>query len=275
VTFALKTLPTRATQSFVPTWSRAAMLVAVLAAHVYAFIHLSAEAPVTPLPAIAIEFAALPEPAAAPQAIDPQPEQPPQAQLEQPPEPDLPPPDETEPPPPEDVTPPPPESPPEPAQPPPPPVVDEVPPPVPPPTPPPKPAPKKPMAPVKQATPAPKKIAPRTAWRRVDAPPPAPAQTAAPTAPAMSVASYASLVAAELNRHKYYPESARVSGASGSVGVAFTIGPSGNATVISITSSSGNAALDSAARQAVASIRVPPPPGGIFKTATAIRFSLQ
>jgi protein TonB len=91
----------------------------------------------------------------------------------------------------------------------------------------------------------------------------------------MSTAGYAALVAAELNRHKAYPEAARASGASGSVGVAFTIGPSGHATGIAVTSSSGNAALDSAARQAVASIRVPPPPGGLFRTATTIRFSLR
>ncbi len=91
----------------------------------------------------------------------------------------------------------------------------------------------------------------------------------------MSTASYAALVAGELNRHKAYPESARAAGASGSVGVAFTIGPSGHATSIAVTSSSGNAALDSAARQAVASIRAPPPPGGVFHTATTLRFSLR
>lgn len=90
----------------------------------------------------------------------------------------------------------------------------------------------------------------------------------------MSSAAYASLVAAALNRLKAYPAAARQSGASGSVGVSFTIGPSGRVTNSSIRSS-GNGLLDAAVRQMLASLQVPPPPSGTFRTGTTISFSLR
>ena len=63
----------------------------------------------------------------------------------------------------------------------------------------------------------------------------------------MSQASYAGLLAAELRRHTFYPAAARAAGVSGSVGVVFTVGPSGRVISQSVTRSSGNAALDGAA----------------------------
>ena len=63
-----------------------------------------------------------------------------------------------------------------------------------------------------------------------------------------STASFAGLVIAELNRRKFFPAAARQAGATGAVGVAFTIGPSGRVISQSITRSSGNGALDGAAR---------------------------
>ena len=91
----------------------------------------------------------------------------------------------------------------------------------------------------------------------------------------MSAASYAGLVVAELNRRKFFPAAARAEGATGAVGVAFTIGPSGRVVSQSITRSSGSDALDGAARAILAALHVPPPPGGRFSTATSIRFNLR
>ncbi|MBB4199473.1 hypothetical protein CCR94_01540 [Rhodoblastus sphagnicola] len=91
----------------------------------------------------------------------------------------------------------------------------------------------------------------------------------------MSVASYAGLVLAELNRRKFFPAAARAAGVTGAVGVAFTIGPSGRVVSGSITRSSGDASLDGAARAIMSALHAPPPPGGRFSTATSIRFNLN
>jgi periplasmic protein TonB len=91
-------------------------------------------------------------------------------------------------------------------------------------------------------------------------------------ATAMSPAAYAGLLAAEIRRHTFYPSAARAAGVTGAVGVAFTIGPSGRVVSQSITNSSGNPVLDSAARTTLSSIHTPPPPGGHFSTSTNIRF---
>jgi len=88
-------------------------------------------------------------------------------------------------------------------------------------------------------------------------------------------ANYAGQVIAELNRHKFYPAAARAAGASGSVGVAFTIGPSGRVISQSVIRSSGSAALDAAARAIMSAVSAPPPPGGRFSTRTNIRFNLD
>ena len=97
----------------------------------------------------------------------------------------------------------------------------------------------------------------------------------APAVGGMSHASYAALLAAEIRRRTFYPAAARASGESGSVGVAFTVGPSGRVGGLSITSSSGNAALDGAARSILRAIHTPPPPGGTFSASTSIRFHLN
>ena len=91
----------------------------------------------------------------------------------------------------------------------------------------------------------------------------------------MSSASYAALLAAELRRHTFYPAAARAVGATGSVGVAFTVGPSGRVISQSVTRSSGNAALDSAAHAIMSAIHTPPPPGGRFSTSTNLRFNFH
>ncbi len=97
----------------------------------------------------------------------------------------------------------------------------------------------------------------------------------APAVGGMSHASYAALLAAEIRRRTFYPAAARASGESGSVGVAFTVGPSGRVGGLSITSSSGNAALDGAARSILRAIQTPPPPSGYFSASTSIRFHLN
>lgn len=91
----------------------------------------------------------------------------------------------------------------------------------------------------------------------------------------MSNAAYAALVAAEINRHKFYPAGARASGANGSVGVTFSIGPSGAIRSHSIIRSSGNSALDAAVGQMLASSHPPPPPGGSFYGSTTIHFNFE
>jgi protein TonB len=92
---------------------------------------------------------------------------------------------------------------------------------------------------------------------------------------ALSHADFAALVAAEINRRKFFPAAAREAQASGSVGVAFTIGPAGLVVNQSITRSSGNAALDGAARAILSALRTPPPPSGRFSASTSIRFQLE
>lgn len=94
-------------------------------------------------------------------------------------------------------------------------------------------------------------------------------------APGVSRAGYASLLAAEVARHKVYPAAARAAHATGSVGVVFTVGASGRVISHSITRSSGNSALDGAVHAMMAAVRAPPPPGGIFRSSTTINFSLR
>ncbi|MBB4200012.1 hypothetical protein CCR94_21690 [Rhodoblastus sphagnicola] len=91
----------------------------------------------------------------------------------------------------------------------------------------------------------------------------------------LSSANFAGLVIAQLNRHKFYPAAAQASGATGSVGVAFTIGPSGRVISQSVIRSSGSSALDSAAHAIMSSLQTPPPPGGRFSTSTNINFHMR
>ncbi|HTV32963.1 MAG TPA: TonB family protein [Methylocella sp.] len=90
----------------------------------------------------------------------------------------------------------------------------------------------------------------------------------------MSNAAYAALVSAEINRHKHYPSSAREHGAGGSVGVVFSIGPSGTIISHSIVHSSGNSAIDAAVHEMLAASHPPPPPGGSFRGSVTISFNL-
>lgn len=90
----------------------------------------------------------------------------------------------------------------------------------------------------------------------------------------MSKAAYAAVVAAELNRHKHYPSSARQAGSSGAVGVTFIIGPSGSISGHAITHSSGDGAIDAAVREMLAASHPPPPPGGFFRGQVTISFDL-
>lgn len=86
--------------------------------------------------------------------------------------------------------------------------------------------------------------------------------------------SYAALVVAQIQAHKYYPPAARGQRISGVVAFTFAIGPSGTVSRFNMTRSSGSAVLDQAARQIVFSIRPPPPPGGSFIGASSLRFDM-
>jgi len=90
----------------------------------------------------------------------------------------------------------------------------------------------------------------------------------------MSNAAYAALVSAAINRNKHYPSSARESGATGSVGVVFSISSTGAIVSHTITRSSGNSALDAEVRQMMSSTHPPPPPGGSFRGSVTISFNL-
>jgi protein TonB len=99
---------------------------------------------------------------------------------------------------------------------------------------------------------------------------------AAPSGPSpQAVGAYRGLVLAELNRRKSYPDSARASGAQGRVVVSFTVGPAGRVVNQSVTVSSGNGALDAAARSAVQRMALPAPPGGRFSGSAVLRFALD
>jgi protein TonB len=99
--------------------------------------------------------------------------------------------------------------------------------------------------------------------------------TGQPVDSGASRASYAALVVAEIQAHRFYPESARQRSVQGAVGVSFTIGPSGRVAAASVVRSSGSAELDDAARTIVRSISPPPPPGGSFSASTTIRFHVE
>ncbi len=91
----------------------------------------------------------------------------------------------------------------------------------------------------------------------------------------MSRNAYAGLLAAELRRHTFYPAAARAAGVTGSVGVTFTVGPSGRVISQAVTRSSGNAALDSAAHAILGAVHTPPPPGGRFSASQNLHFGLH
>jgi len=90
-----------------------------------------------------------------------------------------------------------------------------------------------------------------------------------------AAASYASLVAGEIRRRRYYPEEARRAGLTGTVVVAFAIGPSGGIASHSIVRSSAAWPLDAAVRGMMAGMRLPPPPGGTFRATVPVRFETQ
>jgi protein TonB len=80
----------------------------------------------------------------------------------------------------------------------------------------------------------------------------------------MASSAYRSIVQARLSARKTALQSTASRGLKGYVIVSFSIGASGTVTRASVSKSSGNGAVDSAARAMVASTSFPPPPGGSF-----------
>ena len=76
--------------------------------------------------------------------------------------------------------------------------------------------------------------------------------------------AYRSIVQARINARKSALQATASRGMKGYVIVSFSIGASGNVTRASVSKSSGNGAVNSAARAMVASTSFPPPPGGSF-----------
>lgn len=83
----------------------------------------------------------------------------------------------------------------------------------------------------------------------------------------MTSAEYASLVKKEIERKRKRPEKAMF----GTVNVSFCINKEGRAESISIVKST-KPGLEPTARMIIASIEVPPPPGGSFNGTIAIKF---
>jgi len=90
-----------------------------------------------------------------------------------------------------------------------------------------------------------------------------------------AAASYGSLVLGELRRHRHFPAEARAEGIQGVALVAFTIGPSGSVVSHAIVRSSGHAVLDASIHGMMSAIRLPPPPGGVYRQTVPIRFELN
>ena len=90
-----------------------------------------------------------------------------------------------------------------------------------------------------------------------------------------SRAAYAARVAAEINRHKRYPDAARMAGRSGFVGVRFHVDAAGRIAGWNMSRSSGDAAIDAAVAHMFAVAHPPPPPGGRFDGSIVIRFELN
>lgn len=80
----------------------------------------------------------------------------------------------------------------------------------------------------------------------------------------MASSAYRSIVQARLSARKGALQATASRGMKGYVIVSFSIGASGSVTRASVSKSSGNGAVDSAARAMVASTSFPPPPGGSF-----------
>ena len=217
-----------------PAWVRPLALAGVIAAHAVVFVLLGTKVEPEQLPSVPLELSDLPYS---------EPTPPPVSEAEPPPMEEVMMPDEVRPPP--DPYAMPPEMPP--------PVVQET--------------PKQQPVPVKPRLPVAAK--PKVVARPASPRPATTAEAATPAAPAFSGAAYGALVSAQLQRHLAYPSSA--SGA-GAVGVTLSIGPSGHAISVVITSSSGNAAFDAAVRQAGLAVQAPPPPGGHYIAHTTIRF---
>lgn len=82
-----------------------------------------------------------------------------------------------------------------------------------------------------------------------------------------------------LAARKRYPQQAMQRGDEGTVGVRFTVDPTGRVLDVAITRSSGSTLLDNAARDMLAGQRVPPFPSGMTLALTTvpvnIRFELE
>lgn len=90
-----------------------------------------------------------------------------------------------------------------------------------------------------------------------------------------SGSSYASLVNARLAARRSRIQSLLGSGTRGRVVITFSIGQGGSVRSASVTTSSGNARLDSAARSVVAATSFPPPPNGSFSGRVPISVAVQ
>lgn len=249
-----------------PRWLRPAAAIAVVGAHVAA-IGLGVGEAIRPGSGL-VEIAVVSEPEPSP---EPTPEILPvdasQAQAAAEPDPVTPPPEE-EAPPPEPAEPPPPEPPP--PEPPPP---ELAPPPPEPPPPEPKPSPESRREPARPKPPRRETVRrPERVVASIDAAAQAAARAEAGAARRAAAASYASLVAGEIRRHRHYPAAAREANITGVVVVAFTIGPGGTVVSHTIVRSSGHGLLDGAVRGMMGAVHLPPPPGGSFRSSIPVRF---
>lgn len=125
----------------------------------------------------------------------------------------------------------------------------------------------------RNSPPKPRRTTPNRARSAASAPPAAATivDGLGPTV-AAARADYGALVLAQIHAHQFYPSAALDSRQSGDVGVQFVVAASGAIADVTITRSSGSAALDHAARTIIGAIELPPPPGGRYSGATQFDF---
>ena len=106
--------------------------------------------------------------------------------------------------------------------------------------------------------------------------PPAPAVPQAPVAPAPAVSpGWQGLVSAWLQQHKTYPEAARVQGVQGVVGVRFTVGRDGRVLNVAVVRPSGSDVLNAAATALLRDARMPSFPDAMTQASVTITVAIR
>jgi len=105
----------------------------------------------------------------------------------------------------------------------------------------------------------------------------APAAATGATSDALD--AWRAALVAWLDAHRIYPESARLRGEQGAVGVRFSLAPSGDVKEADVQRGSGSETLDDAALSMLRGAHLPAPPAGMdaqrLTVSVSIRYSLN